>query len=138
MRWHATEVNADGKKRHPRDGDPWNDFDLYFPDFAADPRNVRLGLASDGFNLFGSFNRAYSVWLVVLIPYNLLPWMCMKQTSFILSTIIPGPTSPGNDLDVYLQPLMKELNELWKEGVETYDAQSKTIFKLSVIFCYPN
>ena len=54
----------------------------------------------------------------------------MKQTSFILSTIVPGPTSPKNDLDVYLQPLMKELKELWTEGVETYDAQSKTIFKL--------
>ena len=80
MRWHATEVSVDGKMRHPRDGDAWKAFDRYFPDFAADPRNVRLGLASDGFNPFGSFNQAYSVWPVVLIPYNLPPWMCMKQT----------------------------------------------------------
>ena len=71
MRWHATEANPDGKMRHPRDGDAWKAFDGAFPDFASEPRNVRLGLASDGFNPFGSFNQHYSVWPVVLIPYNL-------------------------------------------------------------------
>ena len=25
----------------------------------------------------------------------------------------------GNKIDVYLQPLVKEMNELWAEGVET-------------------
>ena len=119
MRWHATEANPDGKMRHPRDGDAWKAFDGAFPDFASEPRNVRLGLASDGFNPFGSFNQHYSVWPVVLMPYNLPPWLCMKSSSFILSTIIPGPTSPGNDIDVYLQPLIQELNELWSDGVET-------------------
>ena len=130
MRWHATEANPDGKMRHPRDGDAWKAFDGEFPDFASDPRNVRLELASDGFNPFGSFNQHYSVWPVVLIPYNLPPWLCMKSTSFILSTIVPGPTSPGNDIDVYLQPLLQELNELWSDGVETFDAESKTLFRL--------
>ena len=54
----------------------------------------------------------------------------MKSTSFILSTIVPGPTSLGNDTDVYLQPLIQELNELWSDGVETFDAKSKTLFRL--------
>ena len=40
----------------------------------------------------------------------------------MLSMIIPGPSSPENDIDVYLQPLIGELKELWKVGVETYDA----------------
>jgi len=35
--------------------------------------------------------------------------------------IIPGPDGAGDAVDVYLQPLIKELNELWKFGVETYD-----------------
>ena len=51
--------------------DAWKAFDGEFPEFASDPRNVRLGLASDGFNPFGSFNQHYSVWPVVLIPYKL-------------------------------------------------------------------
>jgi len=49
----------------------------------------------------------------------------MKQSSFILSMIIPRKKMPGNKIDVYLQPLVKELNELWTEGVETYDSFSK-------------
>ena len=55
----------------------------------------------------------------------------MKSTSFILSTIIPGPTSPINDIDVYLQPLIQELNELWSDGVETFDAASKMMFTIN-------
>jgi hypothetical protein len=48
----------------------------------------------------------------MLVPYNLPPWMCMKQQYFILSMIIPGPTAPGMNIDVYLQPLISELQEL--------------------------
>ena len=35
---------------------------------------------------------------------------------------------PRNKIDVYLQPLVKELNELWIEGVETYDSFSNEVF----------
>ena len=33
-----------------------------------------------------------------------------------MSFLIPKPTSLGNDIDVYLQPLVDELKEVW----ETY------------------
>jgi len=72
------------------------------------------------------------VWPVVLIPYNLPPWMCMKDPYFIMSTLIPGPKAPGNDIDVYLQPLIDELKELWDNGVQTYDASMKEMFQLYV------
>ena len=49
----------------------------------------------------------------------------MKQTFFMLSLLIPGPTAPRNDIDIYLQPLIDELNDLWEVGVETYDASTK-------------
>lgn len=49
MRWHATATNGDGKLRHPREGEAWKAFDLQHPEFASNSRNVRLGLASDGF-----------------------------------------------------------------------------------------
>jgi hypothetical protein len=78
----------------------------------ADSRNVRLGLTPDGFNPFGNMSTSHSTWSVMLVPYNLPPWMCMKQTSFILSQVISGPSSPGMDIDVYLQPLIDELLEL--------------------------
>jgi len=68
--------------RHPRDSEASKRFDLLHPEFANDPRNVRLGLASDGFNPFGNMSTSHSIWPVVLIPYNRPPWECMKQTSF--------------------------------------------------------
>ena len=42
--------------------------------------------------------------------------------------LIPGPKSPGNNIDVYLQPLIDELKELWEKGVETWDAKVKKNF----------
>ena len=70
----------------------------------------------------------YSIWPVILIPYNLPPWMCMKDPYFMLSLLIPGPKSPGNDIDVYLEPLINELKQLWEVGVETFDASRKQNF----------
>ena len=128
MRWHEEGRVRDGKLRHPADGETWKDFDDRH-DFANDARNVRLGLASDGFNPFGNKNLKHSTWPVMLVPYNLPPWICMKQTSLMLSMITPGPNSPGNDVDVYLEPLIDELLELWK-GVETFDASSEKKFPL--------
>lgn len=72
----------------------------------------------------------HSTWPVVLIPYNLPPWMCMKQSYFMLSLLIPGPSIPGNNIDVYLEPLVNELKELWDIGVETYDASTKNNFQM--------
>jgi len=53
----------------------------------------------------------------------------MEQSSIILSMIILGEKAPGMDIDVYLQPLIQELIQLWN-GVDAYDAYTKTSFKL--------
>ncbi|KAG8501178.1 hypothetical protein CXB51_003312 [Gossypium anomalum] len=129
MRWHNDQRTDDGLLRHPADSLAWKSFDSKFSSFASDPRNVRLGLAADGFNPFKIMSTSYSTWPVVLVPYNLLPWICMKQSLFILSMIIPGEKGPGNDIDIYLQPLIEELKQLWS-GVETYDVLRKENFNL--------
>ncbi|XP_050218528.1 uncharacterized protein LOC126669179 [Mercurialis annua] len=130
MRWHAIERPKDGKLRHPADGQAWKDFDSLHSTFAQDHRNVRLGLTSDGFNPFRTMSISHSTWPVVLINYNLAPWICMKPEYFFLSLLIPGPSSPGKDIDVYMQPLIKELKELWEDGVETYDVSVNQAFFL--------
>ncbi|XXG46959.1 hypothetical protein AAC387_Pa02g1683 [Persea americana] len=124
MRWHAEGRTNDGVLRHPADSKAWQSLDDQYPNFAAEPRNVRFGLASDGFNPFGTMSIAHSTWPVVLMPYNLPPWMCMKQPFFMMSLLIPGPRGPGNDIDVYLQPLVDELKELWEDGLHTWDAST--------------
>ncbi|XP_060202613.1 uncharacterized protein LOC132631031 [Lycium barbarum] len=110
MRWHHEERNKDGVLRHPADSEAWKTLDNRYSEFASDPRNVRLGLASNGFNPFGTMRSVYSTWPVILMPYNLPPWLCMKQEFFILSMLIPGPKGPGNNIDVFLEPLIEELN----------------------------
>ncbi|KAF3665453.1 putative agamous-like MADS-box protein AGL92-like [Capsicum annuum] len=92
--------------RHPTDGEAWKDFDHLYPDFSRDPRNIRLGLSSDGFNPFRTMSISHSTWPVMLMNYNLSPWICMKPEYLMLSMIIPGPFSPGNNIDVYFQPLL--------------------------------
>ena len=50
MTWHANGRSTEvGMMRHPVDGSAWKDFDTKYPVFAAEPRNVRLGLAADGY-----------------------------------------------------------------------------------------
>ena len=106
MRWHKEERVHDGKMRHPADSLAWQHVDDEYKNFASDPRNVRLGLAADGFNPFGMLNVSYTTWPVILIPYNLPPWLCLKQPYWMMSMLIPGPKSPGMNIDVYLQPLI--------------------------------
>lgn len=95
MRWHDEERTKDGVLRHPADSQVWKHFDEMNPSFASESRNIRLGLASDGFSPYHSMRNPHSTWPVVLLPYNLPPWLCMKQPNMILSLLIPGPNSPG-------------------------------------------
>nr|GFB47555.1 hypothetical protein [Tanacetum cinerariifolium] len=88
--------------QHPVDGRAWKDFDTKYSDFAAEPRNVRLGLAADGFNPFGNLSQSYSMWPVILTTYNLPPW-----------------------------PLIDDLKDLWaKLGVETIDVATGLKFNM--------
>nr|MCH9869342.1 hypothetical protein [Serratia marcescens] len=130
MTWHRDVPRSDGVLSHPADGEAWKDLDEKYPLFAAEPRNVRLGLSSDGFSPFGQMARSYSCWSVIVTPYNLPSWMCMKTPYMFLTLIIPGPTSPKKNIDIYLQPLIDELKTLWEDGANTYDAYMKQNFQM--------
>ncbi|KAI9159740.1 hypothetical protein LWI28_001464 [Acer negundo] len=123
----------DGVLRHPANSKAWKDFNLEHMSFAMDGSNVRLGIAIDGFNLFGNMSNSYSMWPVFIVLYNLPLWKCMKDPFFIMSLLIPRPKASGNDIDVYLQPLINELKELWDVGVNTYDAAARQNFCLRAV-----
>ncbi|CAL8997874.1 unnamed protein product, partial [Prunus brigantina] len=91
-----------------RDGEAWKEFDRTFPEFAADPRNVRLGLATDGFNPYGVLNQHHSTWPIFVFPYNLPPWKCMKKEYMMLTVLITE--DPGRSIDVYLRPPATHMN----------------------------
>ncbi|XP_021748715.1 uncharacterized protein LOC110714491 [Chenopodium quinoa] len=50
MSWHANNPRVKGTMAHPSDTEAWRQLDTCFPEFASDPRNVRLGLCTDGFS----------------------------------------------------------------------------------------
>ncbi|KAG8391025.1 hypothetical protein BUALT_Bualt01G0145100 [Buddleja alternifolia] len=72
--------------------------------------------------------------VVTLMHLKILSRWSNKSFSMLLEILkkaLPnGPTSPGNDIDVFLEPLIDELKDLWDHGVETYDASTGTNFNL--------
>ena len=92
-----------------------------YPNFGNEPRNLRVALVSDGMNPFGNLSTNHSSWPVLLMIYNLLPWLSMKRKYIMLSMMIAGSRQPGKDIDVYLTLLIEELTRLWKDGVDVLD-----------------
>jgi hypothetical protein len=120
MRWHK-EGKRENKDHmvHSSDGDAWKALDNFDPDFTRDARNVRLGLATNGFTPFNENAASYSCWPVFVLPYNPPPSLCMKYEYTFLALIIPGPDHPGPQLNVMLKPLIR--------GVETGVGGSRCI-----------
>jgi hypothetical protein len=129
-RWHEEHRKKDGILRHHADSPLWDAFDKKHSQFAADSRNIRLAFATDGFNPFRTMNVSYSVWPGICIPFNFPPSMCMKQSNFILSYLILGRNAPGSDMDLYCQPLIYDLLDMFEHGVRTYDASRGEYFQL--------
>ena len=128
---HAEQQHEDGGIiPHCSNSLAWKHFNLTHLSFASKSRNVKLGLCTDGFQPYGQSGQQYSCWPIILTPYNFPPWMCMKEEYMFLTVIVPGPKNPKNNLDVFLQPLIVELKELWEVGIETYDVSKKRNFQL--------
>jgi hypothetical protein len=96
MMWHKEGIyENDGLMGHPSDGEAWKVLNRFDANFASDARNVRLGLAIDGFDPFSTNSTPYSYWPVFAMRYNLPPSLCMKFEFMFLCLIIPGPEAPG-------------------------------------------
>ncbi|BBG99601.1 hypothetical protein Prudu_009343 [Prunus dulcis] len=130
LTWHAARKSIDGQMSHPADSPSWKLLDDKWPEFGNEPRNLRLALSSDGFNPHSSLSSRYSCWPVILVTYNLPPWLCMKRKFMMLTLLISGPKQPGNDIDVYLEPLIDDLKSLWVGIRGVYDAHNGEYFTL--------
>ncbi|KAI5334530.1 hypothetical protein L3X38_024663 [Prunus dulcis] len=130
LTWHAARKSIDGHMSHPADSPSWKLLDDKWPEFGNEPRNLRLALSSDGFNPHSSLSSRYSCWPVILVTYNLPPWLCMKRKFMMLTLLISGPKQPGNDIDVYLEPLIDDLKSLWVGIRGVYDAHNGEYFTL--------
>jgi len=121
--------------KHPCDGEAWQQFDIDFPDFGNDLRNVSLAVSTDGFTPFSLTAATYSCWPVFVTPLNLPPGVLLRPEYIFLALVVPGPKHPGTKLNILMQPLVDELHQLWR-GVNTWDALVKLNFPMRAIFLW--
>jgi hypothetical protein len=123
MTWWDDERKVDDDViAHPADGSQWQDFDKNNKLFSSDPRNVRFALSTDEMNPFNERMTDHSTWPVILTMYNIPMYLCQKRKYLFLVVLISGPRQPGIDIDVFLEPVMQEFENLWRDGAPMYDA----------------
>jgi hypothetical protein len=136
MRWHHEgkhESEDPDIMSHPTDSEAWQTLDRFDPEFVRDPRSVHLGLSTDGFQPHNTNSHPYSCWPVYVLPYNLPPDKCLKEGFIFLALVILGPKEPKKQMNIFWQPLFKELKNLWS-GVDAYDSHLKCRFNLRVSY----
>ena len=57
----------------------------------------------------------------------------MKCTYIMMPLLIQGPQQPCNNIDVYLQPVVDELMEMWTSKFKVWDEYKKQHFYLKVL-----
>jgi hypothetical protein len=93
-----------------------------FLEFGEEARNIRFALSTNGMNPFSDLSSSHSTWPVILTIYNLPASICQKHKYLLLTMLISRPKQPGNDIDVFLEPLIEDMKILWEEGVKMIDA----------------
>jgi hypothetical protein len=121
MTWHSHNTSQDGLVRHVPNSWAWKHIDETWPKFVNEPWNVHLGLGIDGVYLYSSKNSCWSTWPLISLCYNLPPWlMTKKKFTMLLLFILDKKLLWNANIDVYLTPLIEELQELW-EGIHAHD-----------------
>ncbi|KAJ3521565.1 hypothetical protein NMY22_g12263 [Coprinellus aureogranulatus] len=94
--------------------------------FFNDPRDIALGISTDGFCPFK--RQKQMCWPIILFNYNLPPDIRFNIHRIICVGVVPGPNKP-HDFDSFLWPLVQELIQL-TIGVKTFDGAKLELFLL--------
>ncbi|KAL0558936.1 hypothetical protein IC582_003524 [Cucumis melo] len=78
LMWYARKREVNDLLQHLKDALSLKKRNNLRPEFGREPRNLCLALSTDGVNLHGDLSSRYSCWPVMLVTYNLPPWLCMK------------------------------------------------------------
>jgi hypothetical protein len=64
-------------------------------------------------NPFGEMTNTYGTWPMIVSLYNIPLWLCNKRKYLIMTTLISRPKQVAIDIDVFLEPLMDDMQKLW-------------------------
>ena len=124
LKWHATNKSRDENMRSVVDSKQWAAMHEIDPSFTEEENNLYLGMVADGVNPFGNQSTKYSMWPVLLLIYNLPPWLVLKSFFISLTLLIPGDRAPTPEaFDIFISPLVRDLQELWR-GIRTVDSSN--------------
>ncbi|XP_052137336.1 uncharacterized protein LOC127755701 [Oryza glaberrima] len=51
----------------------------------------------------------------------------------LLTILVQGPRQPSNDMDVFLEPLLEDMRDLWEHGIRVWDEFLREYFTLHAI-----
>ena len=72
-------------------------------------------------NPYDNLSTQHKSWLVLLLIYNLPPWLGMKRKYMMMFMMISGPRKSGNNINIYLSLLIEDLTKLRDERVVMVD-----------------
>ncbi|XP_010430986.1 PREDICTED: uncharacterized protein LOC104715265 [Camelina sativa] len=70
------------------------------------------------------------------IYVGIIPMPPKMAKNIMLTMLIPGPTAPSNNIDVYLAPLIDDLKDLWNEGLDVYDSYLEEHFTFRALLLW--
>ena len=118
MTWYDSHRCHGQLMRSVADSEQWKAIDRNEPEFATVPTNLRLGLVGDGIIPYKNNAVKHSTWVLLIVIYNLPPWLLTKKFFISMALLIPGPKSPtAENIDVFLAPIVRDLLRLW-QGVQ--------------------
>jgi hypothetical protein len=88
MTWHKNGKRYSPEKMvHPTDGEAWHHFDNshrnnIHRNNSGEARNVRVALATDGFNPYGMMAAPYTCW--TMLSLSISPWRLLPTTECVL------------------------------------------------------
>jgi hypothetical protein len=126
---HETDDMAQkGKQYNPKkivhasDGEAWSHIDAIHHEKAEEARNVRVVLATDGFNPYGLMDTPYTCWPVFIIPFNMSPLsVCFQRHNIFLWLIILGHR--GNKIGVYIEHIWATIMDIPNKSKDNVKAR---------------
>lgn len=113
--WQSRDI-PDGFLADIFDGRIWKEWQYVgVKPYLAAPRNYAIMRNVDWFQPFK--HSVYSVGVFYMVLMNLPRAERFKPENVFLNGVIPGPHEPKHNINSYLQPLVAELNVLWKDGI---------------------
>lgn len=83
-----------------------NSLDELYPQFISKYLSS-LGVNKRQIEFFRNSNP--TTWSVIIVSHNLPPWMCIKQTYFMMPLLIPSPKQLENDIMYTFTPQLMNL-----------------------------